>query len=77
MSNAITMPTKGQLIVDVENVSMLKDLKKAISMMRGVTRITIPRGRRLSSYERSLRDLEEGRVYKYDSLDELIKEIEG
>ena len=77
MSNAITMPTKGQLIVDVETVSMLKDLKKAISMMRGVTRITIPRGRRLSSYERSLRDLEEGRVYKYDSLDELIKEIEG
>ena len=56
---------------------MLKDLKKAISMMRGVTGITIPRGRRLSSYERSLRDLEEGRVYKYDSLDELIKEIEG
>lgn len=77
MSNAITMPTKGQLIVNVENVSMLKDLKKAISMMRGVTGITTPRGRRLSSYERSLRDLEEGRVYKYDSLDELIKEIEG
>ena len=37
---------------------------------------TIPR-RRLSSYERSLRDLDEGRVYKYDSLDDLIKEIEG
>ena len=33
--------------------------------------------RRLSSYERSLRDLDEGRVYKYDSLDDLIKEIEG
>ena len=37
---------------------------------------TIPR-RCLSSYERSLRDLDEGRVYKYDSLDDLIKEIEG
>ena len=33
--------------------------------------------RRLSSYERSLRDLDEGRIYKYDSLDDLIKEIEG
>ena len=32
--------------------------------------------RRLSSYERSLRDLDEGRIYKYDSLDDLIKEIE-
>ena len=58
-------------------LSMLKDLKKAIGMMRGVTKITIPRRKRLSSYERSLRDLDEGRVYKYDSLDDLIKEIEG
>ena len=76
MSNVTTLPKEGQLIVSVENMSMLKDLKKAISMLRGVTKITIPR-RRLSSYERSLRDLDEGRVYKYDSLDDLIKEIEG
>lgn len=33
--------------------------------------------RKMSSYERSLRDLDEGRVYDYDSLDDLIKEIEG
>jgi hypothetical protein len=39
--------------------------------------ITVPRTKRLSSYERSLRDLDEGRVYEYDSLDDLIKEIEG
>lgn len=76
MRNTGTIPTEGQLIVSVENVSMLKDLKKAISMMRGVTKITIPR-RKLSSYERSLRDIEEGRIFKYESLDDLIKEIEG
>ena len=78
MANAAAvMPTEGQLIVNVEDVSMLKDLKKAISMMRGVTKITVPRRKRMSSYERSLRDLDEGRVYEYDSLDDLIKEIEG
>ena len=77
MANAMTMPTEGQLIVSVEDASMLKDLKKAIGMMRGVTKITIPRRRKISSYERSLRDLDEGRVFKYDSLDDLIKEIEG
>lgn len=33
--------------------------------------------RKLSSYERSLRDLDEGRIFKYDSLDDLIKEIGG
>ena len=72
---AAVMPTEGQLIVNVEDVSMLKDLKKAISMLRGVTKITVPRRKRMSSYERSLRDLDEGRVYEYDSLDDLIKEI--
>ena len=56
---------------------MLKDIKKAISMVKGVGKITLPRGKRLSSYERSLRDLDEGRVFEYNSLDDLIKEIEG
>ncbi len=77
MAFVATAPTEGQLIVNVEDISMLKSLKKAISMMRGVTKITSPRSRQLSSYERSLCDLDKGRVYKYDSLDDLIKEIEG
>ena len=39
--------------------------------------MTVPTEGQLSSYERSLRDLDEGRVNKYDCLDDLIKEIEG
>ena len=77
MATAATVPTGGQIIVSIENISMLRDIKKAISMVRGVTKVTVPRTKRLSSYERSLRDLDEGRVYEYDSLDDLIKEIEG
>jgi hypothetical protein len=77
MANVTTAPNSGQLIVNVEDVSMLKDLKKAISMMRGVTKIVIPKSRKLSSYERSLNDLDKGRIYKYESLDDLIKEVEG
>lgn len=75
MEKMSAVPMRGQLIVNVEDVSMLKDLKKAIGMMRGVTKITVPRAKRLSAYERSLRDLDEGRVYKYDSLDDLVKEF--
>ena len=71
-----TMPSEGQILVNIEDMSKLKDIKRAISMLKGVGKIITPR-RRLSSYERSLRDLDEGRVYKYDSLDDLIKEIEG
>lgn len=75
---SVAMPSQGQILVNIEDMSMLKDIKKAISMVKGVGKITLPRRTKLySSYELSLRDLDEGRVYKYDSLDDLIKEIEG
>ena len=78
MATTVTYPQEGQILVDVEDISMLKDIKRAISMLKGVTKVTTPRKKRLySAYEMSLRDLEEGRVYEYDSLDDLRKEIEG
>ena len=77
MANVNSVPVQGQILVNIEDMSMLKDIKKAISMVKGVGKITLPRGKRLSSYERSLRDLDEGRVFEYNSLDDLIKEIEG
>ena len=73
MANLAIAPAEGQILVNIEDMSMLKDIKKVISMVKGVGKITLPRRQRLSSYERSLRDLDEGRVYEYD----LIKEIEG
>ena len=77
MANVAMAPAEGQILLDIEDMSMLKDIKKAISMVKGVGKITIPRRKRMSAYERSLRDLDEGRVYEYDSLDDLIKDIEG
>ena len=77
MANARTIPAEGQILVNIEDMTMLKDIKKAISMVKGVGKITLPRRQRVSSDECSLRDLDEGRVYDYDSLDDLIKEIEG
>ncbi|MBQ5621590.1 MAG: hypothetical protein IIU92_03100 [Bacteroidaceae bacterium] len=78
MANVTTIPGQGQILVDIEDMSMLKDIKRAISMLKGVGKITVPRRTRLySSYELSLRDIDEGRVYEYESLDDLIKDIEG
>ena len=70
-------PAQGQILVNINDMSLLKDIKRALSLMRGVGKITVPRRQRMSSYERSLRDLEEGNVYDYDSLDDLIKEIDN
>ena len=76
MAKSASIPTEGQLIVDVEDMSLFNDIKKAISMLRGVGKVSRPRRKRLTSYELSLRELDEGKVYKYDSLEDFIKEIE-
>ena len=56
---------------------MLKDIKKAIGLMRGVGKITVPRPKRMSAYERSLRDLDEGRVYEAKDVDDLFNQCLG
>lgn len=76
MANTATMPVERQLIVDVEDMSLFNDIKKAISMLRGVGKVSRPRRKRLTSYELSLRELDEGKVYKYNSLEDFIKEME-
>jgi hypothetical protein len=65
-----------QLTVSIEDVSMLDQIKQTISLIRGVSSVTLKR-RRKTSMDRAMEDIEQGRVYKYDSLDDLIKEIEG
>lgn len=74
MANVVNVPTRGQILVDIEDMSMLKDIRKAISMVKGVGKITIPRRKRISSYERSLRDLDEGRVFEAKDVDDLFKQ---
>ncbi len=76
-TTTITPTQSGRLIVDFEDIRMLRDIKKAISMVRGVTKVSIPYSKRLSGYEQARRDVEQGRVCKYDSLDDFIKEIEN
>ena len=70
---ATTVPAEGQILVNIEDMSMLKDIKRAISMLKGVGKITVPRRKRYSSYELSLRDLDEGRVTTHASVEEYFK----
>ena len=75
MANVATVPAGGQILVNIEDLSMLKDIKKAISLLRGVGKITVPRRRKLySAYELSLRDLDEGRVYEAKEVDDLFRQ---
>ena len=78
MANSTTVPTQGQILVTIEDMSMLKDIKKAISMVKGVGKITVPRKKKLySAYELSLRDLDEGRVREAKDVDDLFRQCLG
>ena len=35
----MTYPQEGQLLVSISDISMMKDIKKAISMLKGVTKV--------------------------------------
>jgi ribosome recycling factor len=59
MAHALTMPSEGQILVNIDDMSMIKDIKKAISY---------------SSYELSMRDLEEGNVFVAEDADDLMRQ---
>ena len=40
MANTASMPAEGQILVNIEDMSLLKDIKKAISMVKGVVHST-------------------------------------
>ena len=72
----LTSPVQpGRLTVDFEDISMLRDIRKAISMVRGVTKVSIPHRKRLSRYEQSLLDAKEGRVNSYENSEEFFKKM--
>ena len=74
MMEARNYPQNRTLLVTISDEMMMKDIKKAISMLKGVENVTKPRSKRISAYERSLCDLEEGRVYEAKDVDDLFKQ---
>lgn len=62
-------PNPAQITVNIEDVSMLKEIKRAISMIRGV--VSVEKSSAMKSYERAHADVKAGRVVKFDSLDDL------
>lgn len=73
MANTANIPAEGQLIVDIKDMSLINDIKKAISLLRGVGKVSRPRQKRMTAYERSMRDLEEGRVYEAIDVNDLFQ----
>lgn len=59
-ASTLAMPTPAQITVNIEDVSMLKEIKRAISMIRGV--VSVEKSPAMKSYERARADVKAGRV---------------
>jgi len=65
-----------QLTVSVEDVSMLDQIRQAISMLRGVASVTLKRQTK-TGMDRAIDDIKNGRVYEADSVENLIKQCKA
>ena len=68
-ASTVNAPIPAQITVNIEDASMLKEIKRAISMIRGV--VSVEKSSAMKSYERARADVKAGRVEKFDSLDDL------
>ena len=65
-----------QLTVSVEDVSMLDQIRQAISMLRGVASVTLKQQAK-TGMDRAIDDIKNGRVYEADSVEDLIKQCKA
>ena len=68
-----------QLLLTIEDESMIKDIRKALKMIKGVVKVGIQRpkatNKKYAALDEALADVREGRVSTYASLEDFIKEI--
>jgi len=89
MDATMTYPQEGMLLVNISDMSMMKDIKKAISMIKGVTKVQKQKTKfRLYDPEtgeylndetmKVIEDAHKGiGVTHYDSVDDMFRSILG
>ena len=75
-------PAAGQLLVSISDLSLMNDIKKAISMLKGVTMVKKQEQKefditKTKGFQEALDDVKHGRVTHYDSVDDMFKSVLG
>lgn len=65
-----------QLTVSVDDVSMLDQIRQAISLLRGVAAVTLKRQSK-TGMDRAMDDIKNGRVYEASSVEDLINQCKA
>ena len=65
-----------QLTVSVEDVSMLDQIRQAISLLRGVASVSLKQPTK-TSMDRAIEDIKQGRVFEASSVEDLISQCKA
>ncbi|MCQ2258405.1 MAG: hypothetical protein MJZ41_10510 [Bacteroidaceae bacterium] len=72
-ASTLSAPIPAQITVNIEDVSMLKEIKRAISMIRGV--VSVEKSSAMKSYERARADVKAGRVVKCKDKEDFFSKL--
>ena len=75
-------PATAQLLVSISDQSMLNDIKKAISMLKGETTVKKQKQKefditKTKGFQEALDDVKHGRVTHYASVDDMFRSVLG
>lgn len=77
MATSTIQPQANQMIVTFDDVSIMQQVKKTLALIKGVKSVSMPRKKRMCGLDRALKDVEEGRVYHAESVEDMFKQILG
>ena len=63
-----------ELVVQIEDASLVADLKRAIKMLRGVTGVTIPK-RKKTGLQMSIDEVRSSKLYEAKDVDDLMNQL--
>ena len=67
-----------QLTVSVEDVSMLDQIRQAISLLRGVASVSVSlKQPTKTGMDRAIEDIKQGRVFEASSVEDLISQCKA
>lgn len=77
--NTIAYNNQSQLIVTIDDVSLVKKISEAVKLIKGVSSVSIskPKNSTLqsASYKAGLEDIKNGNVTSYSSSDEMFSDL--
>ena len=77
--NTIAYNNQSQLIVTIDDMSLVKKISDAVKLIKGVTSVSIskPKNQILqsASYKKGMEDIKNGNVTSYSSSDEMFSDL--